>query len=325
MDSVFDSQHRHTGRTMILDRLAYSPETLFAADSNFDATVKIGWGIPLLLERKFLLERVSRYREHGFGVSNGGTLLEIAYSKGRYMDAIQELNGVGFNTLEISEGVLDIQDRVKQNMVDRARELGMKVHMEIGRKNPLNQLSLDETIDRASAAFDFDPDLVIIEGRETGRNVEIYDSNGAIKWDWVTRIVKELDSSRIMFEAPLENQQSELVIRLGSDVNLGNVSMGSFFALATQRLGLRGDTFGIEEFPEDFRGSPASRFILYVLTTQGPMDQARIMEITGMNRRTVQNALNILMSKRVIKTGSELRDMRKKIYSLRSTNLQRYS
>lgn len=322
LDVVMDISQRHTGRTMILDRLAYSPEILFALDPVFSTCVKIGWGIPYLLDRKVLRQRVSEFRSHGFDVSNGGTLLEVAYSKNRHIEAVRELSAIGFNTLEVSEGILDIPDRIKQEIVDQARAMGMKLHMEVGRKNTSNQLSLDETIDRALRLFDFGPEMVIIEGRETGKNVEVYDANGAIKWDWVNRIVKDLSKEKLMFEAPIESQQAELVIKLGPDVNLGNVSMGSVYALATQRLGLRGDTFGIEEFPEDFRGSPASRFILHILVTQGPMDQLRIMEVTGMNRRTVQNALDSLLVRSMIKTTSDLRDMRRKMYSLKSMSLQ---
>lgn len=323
LESLFENQHKVAGRTMILDRLAYPAETINALDPSFNITVKIGWGIPYLLDRKVVVDRVSRYRSRGFNVSNGGTLLEIAYSKGRHMEALHELASAGFNTLEISEGVLDIPERIKRDLVDEARSLGMKLHLEVGRKNPTNQFSLDETVERMSRMLDFSPDTVIIEGRETGRNVEIYDANGSIKWDWVNRIVKEFDKHDIMFEAPIETQQAELVIRLGADVNLGNVSLGSAFALTTQRLGFRGDTFGIEEYPGSYQGSPASKFILHVLATSGPLDQLRIMEITGMNRRTVQNSLDSLISGNMVKSSSDLRDMRKKIYSLKSTLTQK--
>lgn len=323
LNSIMDITQRHVGRTMILDRLAYQPETIFQLDPHFVSCVKIGWGLPYLLEKKVLAQRVSAYRAHGFSVSNGGTLMEVAYSKNKYMEALKELSEIGFNILEVSEGILDIPDRIKQEITEEAKARGMRVHMEVGRKNSLNQLSLDETVDRAQRLLDFDPEIIIIEGRETGKNVEIYDANGAIKWDWVNRIIKDLTKERLMFEAPMESQQAELVIKLGPDVNLGNVSMGSAFALASQRVGLRGDTFGIEEFPEDYHGSPASRFILHVLVTQGPMDQLRIMEVTGMNRRTVQNALESLLTRNMIKATSDLRDMRKKVYSMRAVPLQR--
>lgn len=319
LESFLGDTHRSTGRTMVLDRLAFPAETIAPLDASHNITVKIGWGIPYLLERKDVMERVKKFKSYGFRVSNGGTLLEIAYSRNRHMDAVRELSRAGFNTLEISEGVLDIPQRIKQDLVDEARSLGMALHLEVGRKNPSNQLSLDETVDRVAQMLDFKPDIVIVEGRETGRNVEIYDANGAIKWDWVNRIIKEFDRHDIMFEAPMETQQAELVIRLGPDVNLGNISMGSVFALTTQRLGLRGDTFGIEEFPGTFQGSPASKFILHILATGGPMDQHRIMEITGMNRRTVQNALESLISGGAVKAASDLRDMRKKVYSLRAS------
>ena len=67
--------------------------------------------------------------------------------------------------------------------------------------------------------------------------MEIYDDLGDIKWDWVNNIVEEYQRDRIMFEAPNEKQQIELVIKLGSNVNLGNVAFNSVAALETQRRG----------------------------------------------------------------------------------------
>src|SRR5690606_24345085 len=44
------------------------------------------------------------------------------------------------------------------------------------------------------------------------------------------------------FEAPLRSQQTELILTLGSGVNLGNVAPEDVIPLETLRTGLRSDT-----------------------------------------------------------------------------------
>jgi phosphosulfolactate synthase len=50
------------------------------------------------------------------------------------------------------------------------------------------------------------------------------------------------DLDKIMWEAPLKNQQQYLILRFGPNVNLGNVPTVDILALEALRQGLRGDT-----------------------------------------------------------------------------------
>jgi len=46
----------------------------------------------------------------------------------------------------------------------------------------------------------------------------------------------------LIWEAPLKNQQQDLILRFGVNVNLGNVPPDEVMALEALRQGLRGDT-----------------------------------------------------------------------------------
>jgi len=302
-------------RTMVLDRLAYGTEETVEMLGDFIGTLKIGWGLPLLLDEKVLLRRVRNFRDRGIHVSNGGTLLETAIARGRAMQCLARLKDAHFDTIELSEGIIDIPEKMKHSVAEFAHSNGLRLNFEVGKKNPGAQLSLEETVDRVSASFDLKPDMIIIEGRETGTGVEIYDSAGNIKWDWVERILEECDAGIVMFEAPMERQQTELIMRLGPNVALGNVSVPSVGALETQRNGLRGDTFGYSHVVPDFRSGPASKFIYYVLSTHGSMDQTRIVRTTGINRRTVQKSLETLIRAGVVTETRDQHDLRRRIYT----------
>ena len=85
--------------------------------------------------------------------------------------------------------------------------------------------------------------MVIIEGRESGKNIGIYDEKGNIKDDDLLAIKENTPKNKIMWEAPNKNQQVELILKLGNDVNLGNISFDEIISVTTLRKGLRGDTF----------------------------------------------------------------------------------
>lgn len=309
------------GRTMVLDRLAPVDWDVISGLSPFIGYVKIGWTLPMLLPRNDILRRISQYSQAGISVSNGGTLLEVAVNKGRMDYALKSLKDAGFDYIELSEGVIDIPMHLKKRIAEFAHSNGMHLNVEVGKKNPRNQLSLDETMQKIEESKDFEPDFIIIEGRESGQSVEIFDDSGEIKWDWVNRIIEDTPVEKLMFEAPQEKQQVELVIRIGPSVNLGNVSMNSVGALETQRRGMRGDTFGILDSTVKVNGPPSNKFVYYVVANHGPIDQATIMELTGINRKTLQNALSDLLNDGLIRANIDSGDLRKKVYSL-NTGLQ---
>jgi phosphosulfolactate synthase len=86
---------------------------------------------------------------------------------------------------------------------------------------------------------------VIIEARESGTNVGIYDEKGNVRLDEWQAIVAGLGDSRsdVIWEAPLKNQQVTLISQCGPNINLGNVKPNDVLGLEALRSGLRFDTF----------------------------------------------------------------------------------
>lgn len=311
---ITETRSKRNAVTMVIDRMSADP-SLLEDISGYATYVKIGWGLSFLVSEEKLKKRVEKFTGMGLGVSNGGTFLEKCYLMGNFDNALERLYKAGFTWLELSEGITNIPRKYKHSFTEFARSMGLKYVMEVGRKSQNNQLSLDETIEEIGQAFDFDPDLVIIEGRETGTGVEIYDSEGNIKWDWVNEIVSNYSLKKIMFEAPQERQQVELITHLGQDINLGNISMSSLAALVSQRFGLRGDTFGIESSSGKISASPATKFVYHVIRNSISSDQTLLMQITGLERRTVQNSIKELMELKIIEERIDPRDLRRKIYA----------
>jgi phosphosulfolactate synthase len=84
---------------------------------------------------------------------------------------------------------------------------------------------------------------VIIEAREAGKGVGVFDSEGKIKMIEVENIVSGIeDANWLIWEAPLKNQQQDFILRFRPNVNLGNIPPEEVLALEALRQGVRGDT-----------------------------------------------------------------------------------
>ena len=116
----------------------------------------------------------------------------------------------------------------------------------MGKKDPNldKELSLDERIEKMNDELDAGSSLIIVEAREGGKNIGIFDKSGNAKEDEIDYILNNFDGSKILWEAPNKDQQVFFILKLGNTVNLGNVSSDDITSLETLRRGLRGDTLG---------------------------------------------------------------------------------
>lgn len=307
---------RPRGATHVLDRLGPLPlEELDYLAPYFDVA-KIGWGLPLLLPREKLRERIRLYHDASIEVSTGGTLLEYAVVHDRVPQLVGEARELGFDIIEISSGIIELSQSQIDHLADIVRRAGLQFYIEVGKKDTQHQLSLKETITQIGRARALKPRHVIIESRESGRGVGIYDSDGAIKWDWVHSILAEHPAEELIFEAPLESQQVNLLRELGADVNLGNVALGSVAPLASERLGLRGETFGTIRHSRTVRGPPAAKFLYFLLETYRGLDQTQLAHMSRLPRRTVQSALESLRRQGLVQEAISLQDSRRREYRL---------
>ena len=179
-------------------------------------------------------------------VSNGGTILEIAYQQGKVTEFFHSARNIGIDCIEVSNGVITIPREQKQRLIKEARDLGFTVFSEIGKKDPDEDalISLPERITEAQHDMEAGASKIIIEAREGGKGLGIYDDRGAVKEEMVASLVSEIGVDTIIFEAPEKSQQVYLILHLGVNVNLGNIKPDDVLPLETLRRGLRGDTLG---------------------------------------------------------------------------------
>ena len=309
------SRPRASGITHVLDRLNTIPSHELAVFAPYMDYVKIGWGLPLLVGRSDLNRRIRAYHDVGLEVSTGGTLLEYAVAQNRVERMLDDSRAVGFDLVEISGGALDVSSELLERLAASVRARGLDYFIEVGKKDPQHQLSLRETSAQITFARTLKPRKVILEGAESGRGVGVFDASGSIKWDWVHTLIAEHPVQDLIFEAPVEAQQVQLLEALGADVNLGNIPLPLVPSLASARLGLRGETFGrVRHDARTVRGPPAAKFLYFLLETHHGLDQTQLAHLSRLPRRTVQSALESLRKQGLVQESVSLEDSRRREY-----------
>jgi len=236
------------GETMMLDKgmTPSAAEAFLEMAGEYVTAVKLGWGTARLIDREIIEQKVEIYKDAGLDVFPGGTLAEIAIAQGTYEDFLQELDELGFNAIEISDGMIPMAIEDKCEYISMAKEMGFKVYAEEGKKrdDEYSLLSPTDIVGRmVRCIMDGGADYVIVEARESGTHGPM----GAEKKERVkilSEIVKGVGIRRVMFEAPEKEQQFELIVKFGSHVNIANVPPEEVIPLATLRAGLRAETMG---------------------------------------------------------------------------------
>ncbi|MCX8042566.1 MAG: phosphosulfolactate synthase [Desulfobacterota bacterium] len=238
---------RSKGLVMVLDKGMGIEQglSLMPAAAYIDI-IKLGWGTARLFSEAFIREKITLFKRHGIIVSNGGTFLEIAYQQNKIDLFFEYCHHIGIEAVEVSNGIIDISRQIKAAIIRRAASQGFFVMSEVGKKDPArdHQLSLQERVTEAKSDLDAGAQFIIIEAREGGRSLGVYDDTGALKQEMARFLAEKIGIDKIMFEAPDKSQQTQLMMLFGRDVNLGNIRPDDVIPLETLRRGIRGDTFG---------------------------------------------------------------------------------
>lgn len=243
-----EEKPRQKGITMVLDKGLglETAESLMNISGDYIDYLKFGWGTSIVHEQDIIKDKVAMYKSHNITPYTGGTLFELAYMNDKLEEFFQEAHDLGFEAIEVSDGSTTISHDKKLECIESAKKDGFKVLSEVGKKDPGldKELSLDERIEYMQNELEAGSSLIIVEAREGGKNIGIYDKAGNAKEDEIDYILDNFDGNKILWEAPNKDQQVFFILKLGNDVNLGNVSTDDITSLETLRRGLRGDTVG---------------------------------------------------------------------------------
>jgi len=236
---------RTTGWTMVIDKGLgpHALEDLLDVAADYIDIIKLTFGTSAFYDKKLLREKNEETTDRGVHVMPGGTFLEVAVWQGRVDDYFRRAAELAFNVIEISDGTIPIEPAVRRDLIRKALDKGFKVVTEVGKKDARDVLPIALTHQLIHDDLDAGASKVIIEAREAGKGVGIFDAEGRTRMEEMEAIVAGVsDPDVLIWEAPLKNQQQDLILRFGTNVNLGNVPPEEILALEALRQGVRGDT-----------------------------------------------------------------------------------
>jgi phosphosulfolactate synthase len=203
---------------------------------------KLGFGTPALYAPEVLEEKVHLVRSFGIDIYPGGTFFEVAILQDKIEEYLYLARSIGFTAVEVSDGTISLPSEVREKVISRAADLGLKVLTEVGKKNG-KHYPVQYLVEQIRRDLELGAYRVILEGRESGTNAGLYNSQGEFIHEELEELLDGIGDPRILiWEAPLKNQQEELILRFGPNVNLGNIPPHEVLALEALRVGLRADT-----------------------------------------------------------------------------------
>jgi phosphosulfolactate synthase len=251
-DSVFElpvpgrtKKPRQNGVTMIIDKGLglHATQDLMEMAGDYIDFQKFTFGTSAFINRGLIEEKVELLKRHDVSTMPGGTFMEVALWQKQYPEYLKRCQEIGFDAVEISDGTIEIDLETRKDCIKRAIDMGFIVLTEVGKKNPDEKKALDLMHREIASDLECGAFKVIVEAREAGKGVGIYDADGKVKQDEIDAILAGVDDpTKLEWEAPIKSQQQALILRFGPNVNLGNVPPADILALEALRCGLRGDT-----------------------------------------------------------------------------------
>ena len=234
-------KNRAHGLTMVMDKglsLRQAEDLIDSAREQVDI-VKLGFGTSAFASN--VKQKVKLYQEANMRVYVGGTLFEAFYVRDQMDDYRRYIDGLGLDTVEISDGSMVIPHDRKCEIISKFAK-NYKVLSEVGSKEEGILISPAKWIKMMQTELKAGSWKVIAEARESG-TVGIYRPNGQAHVLLINKIIKSVNPEDILWEAPKKPQQVYFIKQFGPNVNLGNIAENEVIPLECLRIGLRGDTF----------------------------------------------------------------------------------
>ncbi len=234
---------RETGITHVIDCGLSTTEAqgLIETAGEYVDIVKLGWGTAVVAQN--LNQKLTLYRQAGFTVVLGGTLTELAIAQDRCEQLLEWLRKLELTHVEISDGAIALPQSDKLALIERlAKEF--TVLSEVGSKDIEKIMAPRIWVKQIQDELSAGAWRVIAEARESG-NAGIFRASGEVRTGLIDEIAHNIDLGKVIFEAPLKEQQVWFINQFGPDVNLGNIAASDAISLETLRRGLRADTLGL--------------------------------------------------------------------------------
>jgi phosphosulfolactate synthase len=235
------SKPRETGITMVMDKglSVREAEDMIEVCGNYIDVIKLGWATGYISPH--LKRKLKVYRDAKIPYYFGGTLFEAFVIRGQFDDYRKMIDHYKAPYAEVSDGSITMTTEDKLNYI-RTLAKDVTVLSEVGSKDANVEMAPSRWVEMMKQELEAGAYKVIAEARESG-TAGVFQKSGEVKEGITDLIMKHIDQTKVLWEAPNKMQQVYFIKKIGSNVNLGNIAPSEIIPLETLRLGLRGDTF----------------------------------------------------------------------------------
>jgi len=234
---------RKSGLTVLIDRYfgVSTQKDFLNLSGDFIDIAKIMVGIPAIIPKNVLKEKIEIYHSNDILAFPGGQFLELMFSKNQINHYFDDVVSSGFKLVEVSDNRIDISPKEKSDLIKTAsQKYGLKVLGETGSKKVSSDIKL--LIKDIKNCLDSGAWKVMFEAAELFEN-------GVFKKEVIENLEKEINLNDIIFELPgpwishitisdIYSLLSWLIGNLGSEVNIANVSPQDILCLEAERVNL---------------------------------------------------------------------------------------
>ena len=226
----------------------YDPATLIShleQSAHLISSLKISMACWLVAKETATRAKVRAARKLKVSVCTGGGPFEIAVSFGKLPEFLDLCADIGVTHIEAGAGFTEMRMKPKE-VVRLATERGLGVQFEIGEKHGGTFTSdvVEGLVAQGKAWLDAGAKRIVVEGRESAKDVGLFDENGRLQPKFAERFVKAFGMEGAIFEAPNKPSQFALLNHFGPEVQLSNVRIEELLRVEIYRRGLHSDAFG---------------------------------------------------------------------------------
>lgn len=189
-------------------------------------------------------KKVDAARRLNVPVCTGGGPFEVAVHFQKLPEYLDLCADIGVTGIEAGMGFIDNVLDPKE-IVRMASQRGLTVQFEIGEKHggSFTEDVVKELVDQGMKWLDAGAEKIVVEGRESAKDVGLFDQNGRLNVGFAERFVQSYGMERTIFEAPNKPSQFALLNHFGPFVQLSNVRLEELLRVEIYRRGLHSDAF----------------------------------------------------------------------------------
>jgi phosphosulfolactate synthase len=226
----------------------YDPITLkghLEQSSHLISILKISMACWLIADERATRQKIATAQANGVATVTGGGPFEISVAQSQLPAYLDLCADIGVTRVEAGEGFTDMP-LTARSVVAMARERGLEVQFELGKKHDgaFSSNIVEELVAQGQRWLDAGAVEIVVEARESARDVGLFDDGGALNHSFADRFASAFGLDRVTFEAPNKPSQFALIDHFGRDVRLSNVRLEELLRVEIYRRGLHSDAFG---------------------------------------------------------------------------------